>query len=65
MKYPEASRASQNLLQMYLQIFQINQLGDNVQPFAWQEESLLPETITKAIFKISQTILYQLVKGTF
>lgn len=34
-------------------------------PFAWQDELLLPETITEETFKRFQTILYQLIKGTF
>lgn len=63
MKYPEASRASQK--HCTYKCSKYISLVTMFKPFAWQDELLLPETITKEIFKIFQTILYQLVKGTF
>lgn len=63
MKYPEASRASQK--HCTYKCFKYISLVTMFKPFAWQDELLLPETITKEIIKIFQSLLYQLVKGTF
>lgn len=63
MKYPEASRASQK--HCTYKCSKYISLVTMFEPFAWQDELPLPETITKEIFKTFQTITHQLIRGTF